>query len=161
MRIEKAVEVGGRQLRVIARTHARRDGEPVWRVRLHDGLYFRDLVVADSPSADEAVERAVTMYLGREGSTVMSKQKKTAKVPSKATKSAPKRAQGARGAKKTAKARQDTQAAPERDTAQKGAPRGEETQTAKKAGPSCPKSYLQANSQMIRPILEIHTHWDA
>lgn len=115
MRIEKTVEVGGKRLRVIARMHTRKDGERVCSVRIYDGLYFRDVVVADSPSfIDEAVEKAVVIFLGTEGSTVMSKQKKTAKVTGKARKSAPasakatagkpKRAQGARGAKADVKA---------------------------------------------------------
>ena len=131
MHTEKTVEVNGKRLQVTARMRTRKDGKRVCGIRLMDGHYFRDVTIADCSSTDEAVDRAVAMYLGTEGSTVMSKQKKTAKATGEAKK---KGAQGARGAKKTVKASRDTQAAPERATTQEGAPRGEETQTARKVG---------------------------
>jgi hypothetical protein len=131
MRIEKSVEANGRRLQVVARMQTRKYGERICRVRVSEGHYFRDVTIADCSSTDEAVDRAVAMYLGTEGSTVMSKQKKTAKATGEAKK---KGAQGARGAKKTVKASQNTQAAPERTTTQEVAPRGEETQAARKPG---------------------------
>jgi len=74
MRIEKTVEVNGKRLRVMARTHMRRNGERACNVRILDGHYFRDLAVVDSPSLDEAVERAVAIFLGDERSSTVKKQ---------------------------------------------------------------------------------------
>jgi hypothetical protein len=66
MRIEKTFEIDGNQLRVIARMRTRKDGERVCSVRIYTGLYFRDLAITGSSSIDEAMERAVGMFLGRE-----------------------------------------------------------------------------------------------
>ena len=74
MRIEKTVEVNGKRLRVMARTHTRRNGERACNVRIIDGHYFRDLAVVDSPSLDEAVERAVAIFLGTGRSSAVKKQ---------------------------------------------------------------------------------------
>jgi len=113
MRIERTVEVGSKSLRVVART--RGDDQRVCSVRVFDGHYFRDLSVADAP-IDEAVEKAVAMFLGKEGSTVMSKRKKTAKATG--------RGKGARSARASVRASRNAQAAPERATTQQGAPEG-------------------------------------
>jgi hypothetical protein len=134
MRVEKTVEVNGIRLQAVARMQTRRDGERVYRVRVSEGHYFRDLVVADSSLADEAVDRAIAMYLGMEGSSVMSKQKKTAKATGEAKRSAHKRAQGARGAKAAVKAMKATKVAQKRDTAQQGAPQAQEAAKTKKTG---------------------------
>jgi len=72
MRIERTVEVNGRRLRVVARVQSCREGARVCRIRVSEGHYFRDMVVADA-STDEAVDRAVAMFLGIEGSRTMSK----------------------------------------------------------------------------------------
>jgi len=74
MRIEKTVEVNGKRLQIMARTHTRRNGERACNVRIVDGHYFRDLAVVDSPSLDEAVERAVAIFLGAERSSTVKKQ---------------------------------------------------------------------------------------
>ena len=128
MRVERTVEVDGKRLDVVARTNEGND--TAYRVRVSHRHYYRDLEVTAS-STDEAVGKAVSMYLGTERSTVMSKQKKTAQATGKGRKE---RAQGARGAKKAVKASRDTQAAPERATTQKGATQAQETGKAKKTG---------------------------
>ncbi len=74
MRIEKTVEVNGKRLRVVARMQTRRDGERVYKARVWDGHYFRDLTVVDSPSIDEAMGRAVAIFLGTERSSAVKKQ---------------------------------------------------------------------------------------
>jgi hypothetical protein len=131
MRVERTVEVDGKRLDVVARTNEGND--TAYRVRVSHRHYYRDLEVTAS-STDEAVGKAISIYLGTERSTVMSKQKKTAKATGEAKRSTHKRAQGARGAKTAAKAMKPTKVAPERNTAQQGAPQAQETGKAKKTG---------------------------